>query len=170
MPVSDFLTASRAHALSAAPLDAMIRQAAIVRDGAFDVRQTFSPKVFIPLTQLCRDLCHYCTFSRPRAGNPAYMAPKDVLAVARAGAAAGCTEALFTLGDKPEERFAQARRELDKLGHATTIDYLEAMCRLVLEETGLVPHVNAGVMTAEEMSRLKAVSGSQGLMLETVSD
>lgn len=98
------------------------------------------------------------------------MLPEEVLAVARAGASAGCTEALFTLGDKPEARFAQARGELQMLGHDSTIDYLESMCRLVLAETGLVPHVNAGVMTVDEMRRLKAVSGSQGLMLETVAD
>jgi FO synthase len=149
---------------------ALLSRAASFRDAAFGVNQTFSPKVFIPLTQLCRDLCHYCTFSRPRPGKRAYMTPDEVLAVAREGAAAGCSEALFTLGDKPEARFEQARRELDELGYATTIDYLEAMCRLVLDETGLVPHVNAGIITREEMLRLKAVSGSQGLMIETVSD
>jgi FO synthase len=148
----------------------LLSRAAAVRDAAFGLNQTFSPKVFIPLTQLCRDLCHYCTFSRPRPGKRAYMTPDEVLAVAREGAAAGCSEALFTLGDKPEARFAQARRELAELGYESTIDYLEAMCRLVLEETGLVPHVNAGIVTREEMLRLKAVSGSQGLMLETVSE
>ena len=149
---------------------ALAARAVELRAAAFGTVQTFSPKVFLPLTQLCRDLCHYCTFSRPRPGKRAYMTPDEVLAVARKGAAAGCCEALFTLGDKPEERFAQARAELAEMGYASTIDYLEAMCRLVLEETGLMPHVNAGIMTREEMLRLKAVSASQGLMLETVSD
>lgn len=164
------MTADQARALAIEPTEALLARAATIRDEAFGLVQSWSPKVFIPLTQLCRDLCHYCTFSRPRPGRPAYMTPDEVLAVAREGAAAGCTEALFTLGDKPELRFASARRELDALGHATTIDYLEAMCRLVLRETGLIPHVNAGVVTREEMMRLKAVSGSQGLMLETVAD
>jgi FO synthase len=126
--------------------------------------------VFIPLTQLCRDLCHYCTFSRAKPGKRAFMTSEQVLAVARAGAAAGCTEALFTLGDKPELRFKSARTELSEMGYATTIDYVEAMCRMVLEATGLVPHVNAGILTAEELLRIKAVSGSQGLMLESVAD
>ncbi|MEJ6010452.1 5-amino-6-(D-ribitylamino)uracil--L-tyrosine 4-hydroxyphenyl transferase CofH [Novosphingobium aquae] len=148
----------------------MMARASALRDEAFGQHQSWSPKVFIPLTQLCRDLCHYCTFSRPRPGQRAYMTPAEVLAVAREGASAGCAEALFTLGDKPELRFDSARRELAELGYATTIDYLEAMCRLVLEGTGLIPHVNAGIMTRDEMTRLKAVSGSQGLMLETVAD
>jgi FO synthase len=149
---------------------ALLDQAAAKRDSAFGIVQTWSPKVFIPLTQLCRDLCHYCTFSRARPGLSAYMTPDEVLAVARQGAGAGCTEALFTLGDRPEERFTQARVELADLGYDSTIDYLEAMCRMVLEQTGLIPHVNAGIMNREEMTRLKSVSGSQGLMLETVAD
>ena len=164
------LSALEAHALVDAPLEQLLARAAALRDAAFGVNQTWSPKVFLPLTQLCRDLCHYCTFSRPRSGQRAFMTPDEVLAVARAGAAAGCTEALFTLGDKPELRFAQARRELAELGHATTLDYLEAMCRLVIQETGLIPHVNAGVMDAADIARLRRVSASQGLMLETVAD
>ncbi len=157
-------------ALARLPLETLLARAVAIRDGAFGEAQTWSPKVFIPLAQLCRDLCHYCTFSRPRAGQRPYMSSAEVLDVAKAGAAAGCTEALFTLGDKPELRFPSARRELDALGHATTIDYLEAMCRLVIEETGLIPHVNAGVLTRGELARLRAVSGSQGLMLETTAD
>ena len=159
----------REHLLNQS-LEALMAEAAAQRRVGFGQIQTFSPKVFIPLTKLCRDLCHYCTFSRPRPGQPAYMTPDEVLATARAGAAAGCTEALFTLGDKPEFRFDQAKRELAELGFASTIDYLEAMCRLVLNETGVIPHVNAGIMTGEEIDRLKAVSGSQGLMLETTAD
>ena len=97
--------------------------------------------MFIPLTHLCRDVCHYCTFAeRPRSARPAYLSPDEVLAIARAGEAAGCTEALFTLGDKPELRYSAARSALDALGHQTTIDYLQAMCALVLRETGLLPH------------------------------
>lgn len=164
------LSAPEAHALVDAPLAALLPRAAALRDAAFGVNQTWSPKVFLPLTQLCRDLCHYCTFSRPRPGQRAYMTPDEVLEVARAGAAAGCTEALFTLGDKPELRFSQAREELAELGYATTLDYLEAMCRLVIAETGLLPHVNAGVMDAANIARLRKVSASQGLMLETVAD
>jgi FO synthase len=131
---------------------------------------TYSPKVFIPLTKLCRDVCHYCTFARPpRRGERAYMSADEVLEVARAGAAAGCHEALFTLGDKPELRYRAARDELAELGCETTIDYLARMCDLVLRETGLLPHVNPGVMTREELALLRTVSASQGLMLETAS-
>lgn len=154
----------------AAPLDDLMREARAVRDGTHSRVQTYSRKVFIPLTQLCRDLCHYCVFSRPpKKGELCYMTADDVLEIARAGAAAGCTEALFTLGDKPELRFRQARDELAELGHATTLGYLAEMCDLVLRETGLLPHVNAGVMGREDMLALRGVSASQGLMLETAS-
>ncbi len=128
---------------------------------------TYSPKVFIPLTHLCRDVCHYCTFARPpRRGERAYMTEEEVLAVARAGAEAGCHEALFTLGDKPELRYRAARDELAALGCETTLEYLARCARLVLEETGLLPHVNAGVMGLDDVLALRAVSVSQGLMLE----
>jgi FO synthase len=131
---------------------------------------TYSPKVFIPLTKLCRDVCHYCTFARPpRRGERAYMSADDVLGVARAGAEAGCHEALFTLGDKPELRYRAAREELAELGCTTTIEYLARMCELVLAETGLLPHVNPGVMTREDLLLLRPVSASMGLMLETTS-
>ena len=132
---------------------------------------TYSPKVFIPLTKLCRDVCHYCTFAAPpRKGERAYMSADEVLDVARAGAAAGCREALFTLGDKPERRYRAAREELAELGCETTIEYLVRMCRLVLEETGLLPHANPGVMTRDELAALREVTASQGIMLETASD
>jgi FO synthase len=132
---------------------------------------TYSPKVFIPLTKLCRDVCHYCTFAHPpRRGERAYMSGDEVLAVARAGAEAGCHEALFTLGDKPELRYRAAREELAELGCATTIDYLARMCELVLAETGLLPHVNPGVMTRADLELLRPVSASMGLMLETASE
>src|SRR5215468_1148840 len=110
---------------------------------------TYSPKVFVPLTKLCRDVCHYCTFAHPpRRGERAYMTIEEVLDVARAGAAAGCREALFTLGDKPELRYRAARDELTELGCATTIEYLERAARAVLEETGLLPHLNPGILGA----------------------
>ncbi len=132
---------------------------------------TYSPKVFIPLTQLCRDVCHYCTFARPpRRDERAYLRPDEVLDIARAGAAHGCHEALFTLGDKPELRYRVAREELSELGYRSTIEYLAAMCRLVLDETGLLPHPNPGVMSIEELALLRTVSASQGIMLETASE
>ncbi|CAB1370863.1 FO synthase [Denitratisoma oestradiolicum] len=131
---------------------------------------TYSRKVFIPLTQLCRDVCHYCTFAQaPRELASPYLSPEEVLAIARAGATAGCKEALFTLGDKPELRYGAARRALDEMGYASTLDYLEAMARLVYEETGLLPHLNPGIMNAEEMARLRKVSFSMGIMLESAS-
>jgi FO synthase len=134
-------------------------------------RVSYSRKVFIPLTRLCRDVCGYCTFTRrPEEGGRGYLTPEEVLAIARAGAAAGCREALFTLGDKPELRYRVAREELAALGYGTTIDYLVAMCRLVLSETGLLPHANPGVMTAGDISALRTVTVSQGLMLESASE
>jgi len=153
------------------PLTDLLARASAARDEGHGRVQSWSRKVFIPLTQLCRNLCHYCTFSQPPrpGGSAAYMSREEVLAVARAGRAAGCTEALFTLGDKPELRFAAAREALARLGHASTISYLAEMAALVRYETGLLPHINAGVMSREEMALLRQVSVSQGLMLESVS-
>jgi FO synthase len=132
---------------------------------------SYSRKVFIPLTRLCRDVCHYCTFATtPRMLAAPYLGADEVLAIARAGRDAGCREALFTLGDKPELRWPEARAALDALGCATTIDYLARMCELVLEETGLLPHANPGVLTRDEIARLRRVSVSQGLMLESASE
>ena len=157
--------------LHAEPLDTLMAEARGLRDAGHGRLQSWSPKVFIPLTHLCRDLCHYCTFSRPpERGQRAYMTPEEVLAVARAGAEAGCTEALFTLGEKPELRHPLARAELDAMGQESTLTYLAEMCALVLKETGLLPHVNAGTMSRDEMVMLRKVSVSQGLMLETVAD
>ncbi len=153
------------------PLDDLLGEARALRDEGRGRLVTYSPKVFIPLTKLCRDVCHYCTFARPpRRGERAYLTEDEVLAIARAGAAAGCHEALFTLGDKPELRYRAARDELAALGCTTTIELLAQMCELVLEETGLLPHVNPGVMTREDVTRLREVSASQGLMLETTSE
>src|ERR1700678_3793702 len=132
---------------------------------------TYSRKVFIPLTQLCRDVCHYCTFAKaPRRLKSAYLSAEEVLGIAHAGRAADCKEALFTLGDKPEERYAAARTALDAAGAVSTLEYLGRMAKLVLEETGLLPHLNPGVMDAADLLKLRPVSASMGLMLESASD
>ncbi len=153
------------------PLADLAELARVVRDGAHGRRVTFSPKVFIPLTMLCRDRCGYCTFAKApaRLASP-YLTPEEVLAVARAGRDAGCHEALFTLGERPEERYPVARDWLAARGHASTVDYLAEMCRLVVEETGLLPHANAGALFPDELARLRAVSASQGMMLESLTE
>jgi FO synthase len=179
--VQDLLAAVRedhaptyAEALGLAGCDdlaAMMMTAAVLRDRGHGANISYSRKVFIPLTKLCRDSCHYCTFAQPpRRAAEAYLAPADVVAIARAGADAGCREALFTLGDKPELRYGAAREALVKLGYAFTLDYLAAMAALVLKETGLLPHLNPGVMSLDEMQRLRKVSVSQGIMLETAAE
>jgi FO synthase len=154
-----------------APLARLMDEAAALRDAGHGELVSYSRKVFIPLTQLCRDVCHYCTFAHPpRPGQKAYLEPDEVLDIARAGAAAGCKEALFTLGDKPELRYRAAREHLAELGFATTIDYLIAMAERVLDETGLLPHANPGVVTRDEAARLREVTVSQGIMLESASE
>src|SRR5215213_5583286 len=153
------------------PLEDLCAEARALRDAGHGRLVTYSPKVFIPLTKLCRDVCHYCTFARPpRRAERAYMTIDEVLEVARAGERAGCREALFTLGDKPELRYRAARDELATLGYETTIEYLAAAARAVLDETSLLPHLNAGVMTRRDFHLLRPVSASMGLMLETTSD
>jgi FO synthase len=152
-------------------LENLMARAAALRDEGHGSIVTYSRKVFIPLTRLCRDVCHYCTFARaPREGERAYLSPDEVLAIARAGARAGCQEALFTLGDKPELRYRQAREELEALGHASTISYLVQMCELVRKQTGLLPHANPGVMSRKDIAALRRVCASQGLMLESISE
>src|SRR5438067_2245738 len=155
--------------LLAMPLDELLLQAAEIRDATTGRRITYSPKVFIPLTQLCRDRCGYCTFAQPpaRLERP-FLSPDEVLAIARHGAEAGCHEALFTLGERPELRYPMAAEWLGDNGYETTVDYLVAMCRLVLEETGLLPHANAGALYADELAALRPVSASQGMMVETL--
>jgi FO synthase len=148
-----------------------MRAATGMRDRLFGPRASYSRKVFIPLTKLCRDNCGYCAFARaPRPEERAYLTPEEVLAVARAGMPAGCKEALFTLGDKPEKRYPEARRELEEMGFGSTIEYLVRACELVLEETGLLPHANPGVLSEEEVRALRRVSVSQGIMLEQASE
>jgi len=166
------LTEAEALVLTECPDLALLMEAAAgLRDAGHGAIVSYSRKVFIPLTQLCRDVCHYCTFAHaPRRGERAYLSRDEVLAVARAGAAAGCKEALFTLGDKPELRYAVAREELQALGHETTIAYLVEAARLVFEETGLLPHANPGLLSAADIAALRAVSVSQGLMLESSSE
>ena len=153
------------------PLEDLTALARAVRDDAHGRRVTFSPKVFIPLTMLCRDRCGYCTFAKaPARVTAPYLLPEEVLAIAEAGKAAGCHEALFTLGEQPEERYPVAREWLAAHGYASTVDYLAAMCRLVLEETGLLPHANAGALDATDLATLRPVSASQGMMLESLAE
>ncbi len=132
---------------------------------------TYSRKVFVPLTMLCRDHCHYCTFAKPPARVAApFLSPDEVLEIVRAGRRAGCKEALLTLGDKPEDRYPTARRWLEERGYRSTLEYLRAVSILIIEETGLLPHLNPGVMSWEDMARLKQVSASMGIMLEQTSE
>ena len=132
---------------------------------------TYSRKVFIPLTELCRDVCHYCTYAKtPSRLDKIYLLPADVLKIAEAGKAAGCREALFTLGDKPELRYRAAREALASLGCETTLEYVKKMAQLVLEETGLLPHLNPGVLRREDYEALREVSPSMGIMLESTSE
>ncbi|HTW18162.1 MAG TPA: bifunctional FO biosynthesis protein CofGH [Nocardioides sp.] len=152
---------------------AKVRDAGLVAAGRPGV-VTYSPKVFIPVTKLCRDKCHYCTFVETpgharREGREPYLSPDEILEIATQGAAMGCLEALFTLGDRPEDRWPEAREWLDERGYDSTLAYVRAMAIRVLEETGLLPHVNPGVMSWEELNRLKPVSPSMGMMLETTS-
>ena len=151
-------------------LSQMMVEAAELRDLHFGRTITYSRKVFIPLTKLCRDVCHYCTFAQPpRNLEEAFLSPEQVLEIARDGAAAGCKEALFTLGDKPELRYQAARDALASFGHETTLSYLREMALLVFEETGLLPHLNPGVLEANDYAALREVSASMGAMLESTS-
>ncbi|WP_156439651.1 5-amino-6-(D-ribitylamino)uracil--L-tyrosine 4-hydroxyphenyl transferase CofH [Bradyrhizobium valentinum] len=151
-------------------LSDLMAMAASRRDEAHGRKISYSRKVFIPLTQLCRDVCHYCTFAHaPQRGQRAYLTIGEVLAIARAGREAGCKEALFTLGDKPELRYGPAERELHEMGFASTLAYLQEAARAVFCETGLLPHLNPGLMEADDIANLRKVSISQGIMLESAS-
>ncbi|TPW12637.1 MAG: fbiC, partial [Acidimicrobiaceae bacterium] len=147
----------------------LMARAREIRDGAHGTRITYSPKVFIPLTRLCRDQCGYCTFAQPpaRLERP-YLLPDEVVAIARRGARQGCHEALFTLGERPEDRYEVARAFLRERGYDSTVHYVAAMAQLVLDETGLLPHANAGALHADELALLRPVSPSQGMMLESL--
>jgi len=155
--------------LLVATLGDLQAEARAVRDRAHGTRVTYSPKVFIPLTRLCRDRCGYCTFAKPPARVAApYLSPDEVLAIARAGAGAGCHEALFTLGEAPEDRYPVAREWLGDHGYASTVDYLAAACALVRDETGLLPHANAGALGPAELAVLREVAAGQGMMVESL--
>src|SRR6516162_7240684 len=173
MTVKDLSRAGAGEILRRAtrvPLAYLQAHAAALRNAGHRRRLTYSRKVFVPLTKACRDVCHYCTFAEPpsKVRSP-YLSRDEVLAIARAGAAAGCHEALFTLGDKPELRYRLAADALAELGFSSTLFYLAAMCEAVLNETGLLPHVNPGTMGGEDMQMLRSVSASMGLMLESAS-
>ncbi|MEH1054650.1 bifunctional FO biosynthesis protein CofGH [Micromonospora sp. CPCC 206171] len=171
----DVAEATALLAARGAELDELLRVAGEIRDaGLRDAGRpgvvTYSKKVFIPLTRLCRDRCHYCTFATvPHRLPAAFLEQDEVLAIARQGAALGCKEALFTLGDRPEERWPAAREWLDQRGYDSTLDYLRACAVAVLEETGLLPHLNPGVLSWSELQRLKPVAPSMGMMLETTA-
>ncbi len=164
------LSASDARQLLGAPIADLTAQAARRRDAVHGSRVTFSPKVFIPLTMLCRDRCGYCTFAKPPARlSAAFLGLDEVLAIARRGAAMGCSEALFTLGEAPEARYPAARDWLSAHGYASTLEYLVVACAAVLEKTGLLPHANAGALDEAALTELRAVSPSQGMMIETLA-
>ena len=157
--------------LMSAPLDQLLAEARAVRDAAHGTRITFSPKVFIPLTMLCRDKCGYCTFAQPPARlEKPYMTADEILVIARQGARTGCHEALFTLGERPELRYEVAANWLREHGFDSTVHYLHDMAKLVLDETGLLPHANAGALYGDELAMLRRVSPSQGMMLESLRD
>lgn len=164
---------SREQALSLADVDntaALADIACKMRDYSHRNIITFSKKVFVPLTHLCRDVCHYCTFAKtPRRIASPYLAAEDVLRLCHEGAAQGCQEALFTLGEKPELRYKAARVALTEMGYNSTLDYVTHIAERVLKETGMLPHINAGNMTAEEIQNLRKVSASMGIMLESAS-
>ncbi|MFV0309962.1 MAG: bifunctional FO biosynthesis protein CofGH [Desertimonas sp.] len=156
--------------LLALPLADLLAAARHRRDGITGTRITYSPKVFIPLTRLCRDSCTYCTFATAPARVPSpFLTPDEVRSIARHGAEAGCHEALFTLGERPELRYPVAARWLDRHGHSSTVDYVAAMARLVVEETGLLPHANAGALDGRELAALRPWTASQGMMIETLN-
>src|SRR4051794_28293035 len=147
-----------------------VRDAGLLASGRAGV-VTYSRKVFVPLTRLCRDRCHYCTFATtPGRVESPYLSIDEVVDVARRGAVLGCKEALFTLGDRPEDRWPQAAQWLEAAGYSSTLDYVRAAAIAVLEETGLLPHLNPGGMSWEEIQRLKPVAASMGMMLETTAD
>jgi FO synthase len=159
-----------AYVNGAVETDDLLAEAGRLRDEGHGRVVTYSRKVFVPITTLCRDTCTYCTFVKPPGAGGQYLTPDDVLAIVRAGDTHGCTEALLTLGDKPEAKWPQAREFLDGHGCETTIDYVVQMAELIRSETRLFPHANPGIMTAEDIAALRPTNVSMGLMLENISD
>jgi FO synthase len=171
MSLASFSSSSEALRLLEQPLEALMAEAAVRRDRAWGHLVSYSRKVFIPLTQLCRDTCHYCTFATtPRRIDNPYMPLEAVLEIARKGAQLGCNEALFTLGDRPEDRYRAARDALASLGFDSTLAYLEEAARQVRDETGILPHLNPGILNEADYERLRPVSASMGLMIESTSE
>lgn len=169
--MATLLAGHEAAALLAADPAGLMAAATALRDTGHGDVVTYSPKVFLPLTMLCRDVCHYCTFAKtPRKLASPYMTVDEAVAIAEQGAAMGCREALFTLGEKPELRYAAARDWLDANGFASTVEYVAHVAAAVRDRTGLLPHINAGCMTDDELATLRPVSASMGLMLETIAD
>lgn len=158
------------RALIVADLADLMQRAAGIRDDHWGAQVTYSRKVFVPLTNMCRDTCSYCTFVKhPSSPEANILSPEQVLRMAREGERAGCKELLFSLGEKPELRYEQARQALERLGYSRMTDYLRDMCALVLSETSLLPHVNAGTLSDEEIDHLRPVAASMGMMLESTS-
>lgn len=151
------------------PAELLFEEARRLRDEGKGRTVTYSPKVFVPLTTMCRDQCTYCTFVKPPGNGGMYLTPDDVMAIVKAGDTHGCTEALFTLGDAPEAKYPAARQFLESVGCPTTMDYVVAMTERVFNETGLFPHANPGVMSEEAITRLRSSNPSIGLMLENIS-
>ena len=148
----------------------LVKKAGNLRDEYHGNNITYSRKVFIPLTHLCRDVCHYCTFAKtPKRISKPFMSIEEVLNLCHEGAQLGCQEALLTLGEKPELRYRVARETLADMGYTTTIEYVTAVSSRILDETGLLPHINAGTLSAKEITELRKVSASMGIMLETTS-
>lgn len=170
-PTFDTALAAELSWIDARSIDELCSVAAETRDRGKGKVVTFSPKVFIPLTRLCRDFCGYCTFRQdPQSAQSLYLTPEEVLGVAQAGETLGCTEALFTLGERPEQRYPEAKEWLARRGYRTTLAYLTDMCQLVLEETSLLPHANPGTLSQREAAALQPYNPSMGLMLESTSE
>ncbi len=148
----------------------LIREASIIRDKGHGSLVTYSPKVFIPLTHLCRDVCHYCTFAKtPKRISSPYMSVEEVVDSAKRAEALGCKEALFTLGERPELRYSAARKALSNMGYKTTLEYLKIASQAVIDNTEILPHLNPGCMSLKEILELRPVSASMGMMLESSS-
>ncbi|MEM1332951.1 MAG: 7,8-didemethyl-8-hydroxy-5-deazariboflavin synthase CofG, partial [Actinomycetota bacterium] len=169
--IATSVTSGVPHPLADHSLDQLLAMASARRDARTGTRITYSPKVFIPLTFLCNDVCGYCTFAQPPGRvEQLFLEADDVLRIARQGARRGCHEALFTLGERPEERYEVARDWLTQRGYDSTVHYVAEMAELVLRETGLLPHANCGALHADELAQLRPVSPSQGMMIESVAE